>query len=266
MKSIQILSNPLLSSSGKDKNKKGKKIILEESKSNTDSFSDTKMNNQISNAISHECKEEEMNNFDMCFFLSKDLIEKIENEDEPENIRNNDEYIIPQDNKSDQSSNLFNHLKNQDQFHFNLSQNNEKVEINENTVNPVNQYSNLNNNYFQYPNFDFQSINIFKKDLSKYYVQKKIGCFTLKMFGKIGWICRFCDNFNYLERKKCNRCHQKKHPKNIQSLFSDSADNKKNDWICSCCGNLNFYFREICNRCQKHKNSKLLDKVWKIFF
>ena len=44
------------------------------------------------------------------------------------------------------------------------------------------------------------------------------------MFGKKGWICQFCNNFNYAARKKCNRCHNKKQAKNlktIKNLFSN---------------------------------------------
>ena len=35
------------------------------------------------------------------------------------------------------------------------------------------------------------------------------------MFGRHGWICKLCNNFNYDTRKKCNRCHVVKKPKKI---------------------------------------------------
>ena len=31
---------------------------------------------------------------------------------------------------------------------------------------------------------------------------------TIEMFGRWGWICEFCNNFNYDTRKKCIRCHK----------------------------------------------------------
>lgn len=115
MKSIQILSTQLLSSSDKEINKKEKKDFLEETKSNSTSSVDTQNDNNLCNqnlnTNNHECEETE-NNFDISFCLSKDLLDEIENGDEP---------IISQDDKLEQTNNLFNHQKNQDQFYFNPS-------------------------------------------------------------------------------------------------------------------------------------------------
>jgi hypothetical protein len=245
MRSIQILSTQLLSSFDKDKSKKKTKIFLEETKSNSVSSADSQKD---INNHEYECEEIEKNNFDICFCLSKDLIDKIENEDEP---------IISQDNKLEQTNNFVNHQKNQNQFHFDLSQNdlnNNNYYLNENNVNPKNQHYNLNNSYC-----DTHNINILKNYLSKYH-DRKIGNFTIKMFGKTGWICQFCDNFNYQERKKCNRCHNKKKAKNIQNLFPEDYfnDREKGDWLCNYCGNLNFSFREICNICKIQKNNIII--------
>ena len=68
----------------------------------------------------------------------------------------------------------------------------------------------------------------------------------VEKFGKKGWICLLCKNFNYENRTKCNRCGIIKNPKNI-------IINKKDDWICSKCKNLNYSFRTICNRCKYKK-------------
>ena len=104
--------------------------------------------------------------------------------------------------------------------------------------------------------------------------------YVIEMFGRVGWICDQCNNFNYDTRNKCNRCGIPKSPKKISKLkrklenkkkeqmkmqqaqqkkTPDEDDKKKKlkerkgDWTCSKCGNLNFSFRIICNRCQLPK-------------
>ena len=37
--------------------------------------------------------------------------------------------------------------------------------------------------------------------------------YSLKMFGKKGWICVLCNNFNFEKRVICNRCKASKKPK-----------------------------------------------------
>ena len=116
--------------------------------------------------------------------------------------------------------------------------------------------------------------------------------FTIEMFGRRGWICEQCNNFNYDSRNKCNRCGILKQAKIINydlipftvssahtqvssnkstSAFTASSDDNedktgkvvnvsyKGDWICSNCNNLNYAFRLTCNRCQvvKHEQSQL---------
>ena len=67
----------------------GKKITFNENESNTISFivnkNDKNLPNQKLNTNNHEKDESEINNFDISFFLSKDLKEKIEGIDEPIN-------------------------------------------------------------------------------------------------------------------------------------------------------------------------------------
>lgn len=101
--------------------------------------------------------------------------------------------------------------------------------------------------------------------------------YMVEMFGKRGWICILCNNFNYETRVKCNRCGARKKPKRfvenkcekemeIKEVKDDIEDkeyvevkdikgkkeknNKKGDWICSNCKNLNYSFRTVCNRCR----------------
>jgi len=79
------------------------------------------------------------------------------------------------------------------------------------------------------------------------------------MFGRKGWVCKLCKNFNYETRTKCNRCGivkiTKKGIKNNQN-----RNKRKEDWICVHCSNLNYSFRTVCNRCKKKlsKNNKIL--------
>ena len=102
--------------------------------------------------------------------------------------------------------------------------------------------------------------------------------YNIEMYGKKGWICLFCNNFNYESRNKCNRCKKSKSSKinnkqnsNIEKLneknikknnFSNFIllNNKQKhfserlgDWVCFKCKNLNFSFRNFCNRCQLSK-------------
>ena len=150
-----------------------------------------------------------------------------------------------------QNINLFNHQKSQN------DEKNNNYNFNENYVNPINQNNNPNY-YFQYFNSNSQNINMLNKNSSKYQPKRIIDNFTLEMFGKKGWICQFCSNFNYETRKKCNRCCNKKQAKKLKkinnSISKDNSDDKKgSNWLCNYCGNLNYSFREICNRCKIQK-------------
>ena len=86
--------------------------------------------------------------------------------------------------------------------------------------------------------------------------------YLLEMFGRKGWICILCNNFNYETRKKCNRCGEKKKPKKIinkktkdeNQLFNFKNNNVRRDnWICSKCKNVYYSFRVYCNRCKLPK-------------
>ena len=82
--------------------------------------------------------------------------------------------------------------------------------------------------------------------------------YSIKMFGKNGWICVLCNNFNYQARVRCNRCKSLKNPKKIVNTKSKikndfNSNNDVKDWICSKCQNLNYSFRTICNRCKEAK-------------
>jgi len=91
--------------------------------------------------------------------------------------------------------------------------------------------------------------------------------YIIEMFGKKGWICLLCNNFNYDTRIKCNRCGELKKPKKITKLKmkilkeqndNNQKDNQNKDWFCSYCNNFNYCFRDICNRCKIPKNIKII--------
>jgi hypothetical protein len=89
--------------------------------------------------------------------------------------------------------------------------------------------------------------------------------YSIKMFGKNGWICVLCNNFNYETRTRCNRCKSLKNPKKIvntkyKTKNGFNSNNDVSDWICSKCQNLNYSFRTICNRCKEPKIYQFLVK------
>ena len=94
--------------------------------------------------------------------------------------------------------------------------------------------------------------------------------YLIEMFGKKGWVCLLCNNFNYEKRIKCNRCGQLKKPKKISNLKlkmkknqneqkdNNKSDNQNKDWICCYCKNFNYSFRNICNRCKIPKTPQII--------
>ena len=82
--------------------------------------------------------------------------------------------------------------------------------------------------------------------------KNEAGEYLVEMFGRRGWICKLCNNFNYETRIKCNRCGILKKPKKIMDIRKKSEEehNKEGDWRCMHCKNLNYSFRTLCNRCK----------------
>lgn len=89
--------------------------------------------------------------------------------------------------------------------------------------------------------------------------------YIFEKFGKRGWQCEKCNNFNFESRTKCNRCGIDKQPKSLQKIKEENELNnngekkkkplieRKGDWQCPKCHNLNFAFRQSCNRCKLPK-------------
>lgn len=89
--------------------------------------------------------------------------------------------------------------------------------------------------------------------------------YIFEKFGKRGWQCEKCNNFNFESRTKCNRCGIPKMPKSLLKIKEENELNnggekkkkplveRKGDWQCPKCRNLNFAFRQSCNRCKLPK-------------
>ena len=94
-----------------------------------------------------------------------------------------------------------------------------------------------------------------KNDKRRIIEKNDSGDYMVVMFGRRGWICKLCNNFNYETRFKCNRCGIIKKPKKIFDIKQKGEDehNKEGDWKCVYCRNLNYSFRTICNRCKLPK-------------
>ena len=84
--------------------------------------------------------------------------------------------------------------------------------------------------------------------------------YIIKMFGKFGWICRICNNFNFESRCICNRCKGIKAPKTKEEINEAKKETiktktkktkgKNKVWLCPNCNNINYSFRKFCNRCK----------------
>ena len=173
------------------------------------------------------------------------------------------------DNRNNNNINfIINNRYNQlgDNFPVNYSQNELTQNININNNNKIeeiiNNINNKNENNIQ--NSNIKNVNDAQKaKKTKKKKKKKIDDeYTIEMFGRRGWICEGCNNFNYESRKNCNRCKIPKKPLK-KSILMDNKGNKtmdnfinanhKDDWNCYNCGNVNYAFRLNCNRCQMER-------------
>lgn len=133
-----------------------------------------------------------------------------------------------------------------------------------NTSNSLNQMQLMQfmNNYYTMNNYlseAYRQLSEYpeQKNSKKKRKKKKNDDITIEMFGRRGWICEQCNNFNYESRHKCNRCGIVKQPVHLTAIPSNEEINskcdRKGDWCCYNCKNVNFAFRSICNRCQMKK-------------
>ena len=216
------------------------------------------------------------------------------------NINEND-FQINNNNNNFNNSEMFkqiNEINNQQKLFYEYQKLQEFQKLRENQE-KINQNNNFyQNNFIQNQNFPIQNFNNhtfqnikkneqneIKNNNNKIKLDKngkpyKEEDYIIEMFGRVGWICEQCNNFNYDTRNKCNRCGIPKSPKKIskmkrknelkrqeeqeklklqnqiknqKNINSNKIKERKGDWICAKCGNLNFSFRLICNRCQLDK-------------
>ncbi len=174
-------------------------------------------------------------------------------------------------------------------ININYNNNNKELILNQTpnqimNLNIINQFNLVNNNNFQRPRFKSSNIiegnfifPIFCNNNNINNINKKE--INTEMFGRKGWICSFCNNFNFESRNKCNKCKQNKTPiknkkknNNNDNNFHKNNNNenktqkqfseREGDWICFNCKNVNFAFRKLCNRCQLSKiESESLFKI-----
>ncbi len=278
-------------------------------------------------------KEEDINNFNISFFLPKDVYENIKEDKTEKKINPNNDDFEPNKNNNtinlkDKRDDIFSNIIPENNYDFKINNNDElninfinneqqKIQhpfyLNNNSNNnnnlyipninekPLNYYFNNNTfninyspnipnqtNYPQIPNYSsfsnpyaqFSNANNWQINMNplnnfenynsynnynesrypnnfKHYKKKIKDEYTIEMFGKWGWICKLCNNFNYDTRKKCNRCHENKNPKKIKEYLEAEKIKKINQrklWFCKYCGNYNYAFRLICNRCKRQKD------------
>ena len=128
--------------------------------------------------------------------------------------------------------------------------------------NNSNNLYNINKNYY-YNNSFINIVNnnkISEKIENNNLIDRKLESedYLIEMFGRAGWICKACNNFNFETRNKCNRCHVIKMPKTKEEIFKKTEKKKnkkkikerKTDWFCLNCYNINYGFRKNCNKCK----------------
>ena len=209
-------------------------------------------------------------------FLTSSLLKKIE-EGTPVSDK---QIIIDLDNlKNTDSDNLNfignnNNLLENEKYKNNIFKKSSFIKnINFDNTNENNINSNNNNiEYFQFQNNFFFEENLKKEKNKKLNDKEKIKFenlkdeeYIFKKFGKRGWQCSKCNNFNFESRIKCNRCSELKSPKTLIQIKKETEEKnlgdkkkkilieKKGDWQCPKCHNLNFAFRKECNRCHLNK-------------
>jgi hypothetical protein len=170
-------------------------------------------------------------------------------------IRDNEQNPIINQNINILYNNFNNYPLNNRNSNNNQNNNlnpNIKFEINSNE-------DDKNNNYNSNDNPKISNEKNVKLSPSQYIFEK---------FGKRGWQCENCNNFNFESRIKCNRCGVKMKPKIIKKQKKEPVKKEKTtkkgfvektgDWICPNCTNINFAFRNSCNRCQLSKQKAFL--------
>ena len=179
-------------------------------------------------------------------------------------------------------SNIFNNNNN-----FNLHMNNNNFIYCNNYINIINPiHLNKSINYDSHDTTNNINVISFGKGQDNLNLNKE--SYLIKMFGRLGWICRICNNFNFKSRNICNRCQTIKAPKTKEEIKQNKEINQKIkkkikeekireekkreekikekkadklNWFCPKCQNINYYFRKFCNKC-KIKRKKEFPSVY----
>ena len=222
-----------------------------------------------------------MNNNNNPININENNIDFQMNKNNNNDYMNNSELIKKINEKNNQQKLLYEYKKLQE-----MQKIREKQEIINNNNNIFYQNSFPLNFSYQNKKKEENEIKSNKIKLDKNGKPYKEEDYIIEMFGRVGWICDQCNNFNYDTRNKCNRCGIPKSPKKIskmkrknelkrqeeqEKLKSQNQIKNKNqkikerrgDWICAKCGNLNFSFRLVCNRCQlvKTQSDFILQRI-----
>jgi len=156
----------------------------------------------------------------------------------------------------------FNLVQKQNNY-INLENNfsNEQNKNNYIQTNIINQNNKIINNYFVQKDFNINNFNTMNN--TEYNLINKNNLneedYLIRMFGRFGWVCRICNNFNFESRNICNRCKAIKAPKTKKEINERKKEiniikkkKKENNqaWLCTNCKNINYPFRKFCNRCK----------------
>ena len=160
--------------------------------------------------------------------------------------------IESKETKQEHTSNI--NISNNNNNEFKPHGNNKFTTFYNNNIN----LSNLFNQNKNFESHDTMTNNNNPISLGKYIDNLDQEKYLITMFGKPGWICRLCNNFNFKSRNICNRCNAIKAPRTkeeikekeeFDKMMKKKIKEKKTDWLCLNCQNINYSFRRNCNRC-----------------
>ena len=206
-------------------------------------------------------KKSSFNNNEFIYDNQNDDKNNNDNDDNNEYFHDN-HFVVSEDEDEKKDDNKKKRDYNNNNNNYNYNINNIHNNINNNINNNNNKIITNNNKIITNNNISNNNNNELKKRDSKELKEEE---YIFEKFGKRGWQCAKCNNFNFESRIKCNRCLEMKDPKTLEEIKKEleeknSGDKKKKplierkgDWQCPQCHNLNFAFRQECNRCHLSK-------------
>ena len=165
-------------------------------------------------------------------------------------------YFVQKDFNINNFNTMNNTEYNLNNAEFNQNNNFNLYNLYNNNKNIYNAEFNQNNNFNLY-NLYNNNKNIFSDIITQPNLNEED--YLIRMFGRFGWVCRICNNFNFESRNICNRCKAIKAPKTKKEINERKKEiniikKKKKEsnqaWLCTNCKNINYPFRKFCNRCK----------------